>query len=296
MRTGAGEKLGAGDHRAGVTDLKEPIKVLAGYMQAKATSAYLTRFPSPSRGPWGTDLDHEEDEWVTLVPYEPLADAITDLALNGHPDAAAEALQRLCDGSWQASGHWKWWAWANAAYEKEGQSTIPPYRWQALQDGLVRGIDGNAFTLVTGKALPTFSNGYTFGHLFEFSHEEVVWFPQKSEFRTALVTGPDREEVFSAWQIEVVATPAICPPTVTIAMPEGGPRNRGGRPPVVEWEAAALAMAERFYRGDFKPRNIADVVRGLQDWASEQGQDLAEATARPHAKRYFEAFKAWDFD
>lgn len=221
--------------------------------------------------------------WLTL------SDAVTDLALAGDPDAPTEALRRLCEGEWRAQGHWQWSAWAGAVYETERVGMIPPERWQALQVGLARGISRGQ----KGEPLPTLSNRFSFARELP-DHEVVNWYWHLDRFETALLVGPDREEAFSANNIEVHEMPKpVCLPVP----PEGAPANKGGRPPTWDWEAAALAMAGQFYLGDLKPKTVADVVRALQEWASSGGApEISDAAARPHAKRMFEAFRLWEPD
>ena len=72
------------------------------------------------------------------------------------------------------------------------------------------------------------------------------------------------------------------------------PSPTGGRPPKWDWTEATLAMAGRCYVEGWKPATVAEVVRAMQEWATDNDQDLPDATARPHAKRMFEAFKAWN--
>ncbi len=45
------------------------------------------------------------------------------------------------------------------------------------------------------------------------------------------------------------------------------------------------------YQGDFKPASQAEVERAMLNWAESKGQNLAEATARPKARKMFKAFK-----
>lgn len=221
--------------------------------------------------------------------WRALSDAVTDLALAGDLDAPAEALRRLCDGEWVARGRWQWSAWAGAVYETEREGIIPPERWQALKDGLTRGISRG----FKGEPLPTLSNGFSFARKLP-EHERVNWYWHFDRFETALLIAPDREESFSAHDIEVHEMPQ--PASVPVS-PEGAPANKGGRPATWDWEAAALAMSGRFYLGDLKPKTIADVVRALQEWASSGGApEMSDAAARPHAKRMFGAFRLWEPD
>ena len=224
----------------------------------------------------------------------PLSEAVTKLALGGDRDAPAEALRSLCEGKWVAQGEWKWWAWAGEIYEAEGHGLIPAERWTSLQGGIDRGFDG--------APLPTFSNGWSFAA--NLPHFEIGrWNWRQNSFEYALLSEPDREDCFCVRDIFVWVSPpekTSLPSEPALSSAPSSQAslavNKGGRPPVADWEAAALMMAGRYYRGELKPATVADVVRALQEWASESGNDLADATAKPHAKRIFDAFRAWEAD
>lgn len=106
------------------------------------------------------------------------------------------------------------------------------------------------------------------------------------------------EEWFSAWNIDVWPNglepmiwdeepePETVPPTSSV--------NKGGRPPAADWELAALEIAGRYYRGDFKPKTIADVGRELASWLGNQDLYPSSSVVRIHAKRIFDAFQAWE--
>lgn len=50
---------------------------------------------------------------------------------------------------------------------------------------------------------------------------------------------------------------------VDVAKPKAAAPAKGGRPPIADWESAALEMACQYYRGDLKPETIADVKGAL---------------------------------
>lgn len=219
------------------------------------------------------------------VGWRPLSEAVTELAFDGHPDAPTEALRKLCEGEWMAYGKWTWWAWAGAIFQSERTDTIPTERWRGLEAARNRGLDG----WKDGRPLPTFANGYSFKS--ELPHWETAkWDWATNSFTTALLIEPEREECFCAFDIDVWPVQKTEHPPV----PPSAPSNEGGRPPKWDWEAAALAMAGRHFVDVWKPATVAEVVRALQDWASDNGQDLPDATAKPHAKRIFEAIQRWE--
>ncbi len=72
--------------------------------------------------------------------------------------------------------------------------------------------------------------------------------------------------------------------------------DRGGRPPAANWELAALELAGRYYKGDFKPSSKADVQRELAAYLAESDIHPSASTLGNHAKPIFEAFQEWDRD
>ncbi|WP_426039677.1 hypothetical protein [Brevundimonas sp. DC300-4] len=227
--------------------------------------------------------------------YYPLKDAVEQLAFEGHPDPSGEMLRRLCAGEWTAFGHWSWVVWAGDTFQQHRYGVIPVERWEGLNDALARGvsIEGG------GKLLPNFSDESRFpkGSPWE---EMASWEWRDGQFRMALLLGPNNEEWFVADEIDVREQRLLSGPEDAATPPLEGPTglttNRGGRPPATDWEAAVLAIAGRYYRGDFKPGSVADIIRALQDWAVASGLELPDTTARPHARRIFEAFQAWEAD
>lgn len=231
--------------------------------------------------------------WENEVNWQELQEAVTDLALAGHQDAPAEALRRLCDGEWIAQGNWNWKAWFGAVFTTQRDELITADRWKGLRDGIARGL----LPWDSGALLPMLGNEFIFGRDLP-NQERVSWFWRHSRFETALLTGPNREEWFSAVDIYVCEPPPPFEPeeaqSPLTAEPTASISSKGGRPPIWDWEAAALVIAGRYFVDVWKPANVAEVVRALQDWASENGQDLPDATAKPHAKRIFEAIQRWE--
>lgn len=63
----------------------------------------------------------------------------------------------------------------------------------------------------------------------------------------------------------------------------------GGRIPQAWWDDMWCDVWALIYQGDFKPSSQADVERAMLTWAEAKGQSLAEATARPKARKLFQA-------
>ncbi|MBU4138297.1 MAG: hypothetical protein KJ690_17985 [Alphaproteobacteria bacterium] len=220
--------------------------------------------------------------------FRPLGDAVTDLALQGCSDPPGEAIRRLCAGEWVAEAKLSWRVWAGTNYQKERRGIVPVKRWEGLRDALARKLD---LPWGDSEPLPNLGDRTIFAD--ELPDTEcAVWDWKHRRFETALLIAPGREEWFSAIDIHVgFATSALPSPS---ASPSAESPDRGGRPPLWDWEEAALEMAGRNFDGDLKPETIADVVRALQEWAGETGRSLSHSTAYPHAKRIFEAIRIWD--
>lgn len=224
-----------------------------------------------------------------------LSNAVGNLALTGSADPPGEALRLLCEGYWVATGSLKLRIWAGSRFSSNQADTITVERWQALREAIARGLDDD---LNGGHDLPALGDRRKFPDVVAVDREMASYIWQVSCFATALRTSPGREEYFSAQDIQVAVASTLFE-SENLARVDGsttGALSKGGRPPAADWEAGALAMAGRYYRGELKPATVADVVRALQEWASESGKDLADATAKPHAKRIFDAFRAWEAD
>ena len=223
-----------------------------------------------------------------------LADLISELALNGHHHASNSVLTLLSGSKLSAIGDFKWLGFLGEHHQNEGRGEIPARRWQFLQKGLAMPRD--AWGAVPNVSLEVIS-------LVRNDAQELPvadWNWRDSRFSTATAIGElfdddVFEEWFSAWEIEVY--PSMPDADATNLPPASAfEANSGGRPPALDWEAAALEMAGRYYRGDLKPKSVADVIRAIQDWAGGANGEPPDTTVRPHAKLMYEAFKTWETD
>lgn len=250
-------------------------------------------------------MSGRDRSWQPGEPiWTPLSDAVTKLTFEGYPDAPAEALRRLCEAEWVALGSWEYDVWQGEEFSTELYGGIEAGDWEHLKVALARGLEEGG---ESGKPLPRFAAPSLFRRekaVRNFPRSEMAaWRWRENQFEFAISMERQAEQRFVAR--EIIVTPAIThwtPPALfrqlEASTPVAGrsPTPTGGRPPTCDWVAAALAMSGRFYLGELKPKTIADVVRALQEWASESGIDLADATAKPHAKRIFDAFRAWEAD
>jgi len=234
--------------------------------------------------------------WVWGGMTRSIADVVNELALNGHRRASNSVLSLLSDGEIRAGGFYKWQGFLAEHNQIEGYGEIPARRWQALQAGLAMPRD--QVGAVPKVDLELISSVY--GGSGELPVAKWDW--RQSRFSTANVTGnifshDYSEEWFSAWEIEISPPGFNTETDTSISLPSPAIEvNAGGRPTALDWEAAALEMAGRYYRGDFKPSSIADVIAEIQKWAERVDGGPNENTVRPHAKRIFEAFKTWETD
>lgn len=225
-----------------------------------------------------------------------IADTVNELALNGHRRASDVVLSLLSDGKLCADGNYKWYGFSGEHNQNEGYGAIPARRWRALKIALDMPRDWSGPR--PNVTLGAIQNAY--GAPVEVPAADWVW--KESSFSFATITGEFLEddyfeEWYSAWEIEI-AQPAddmdmVASVTRSILPMEA---NGGGRPTKLDWEVAALEMAGRYYRGDFKPGSIADVINEIQKWADQADGGPNDNTVRPHARSIFEAFKAWDSD
>lgn len=71
-------------------------------------------------------------------------------------------------------------------------------------------------------------------------------------------------------------------------------RNKGGAPRKEWWDDFWIATCGKIYEGDFKPKSQADLERAMLDWASTNGHDMSESSAKTAARKLFKAWKLGD--
>lgn len=219
-----------------------------------------------------------------------LSETINDLALTGIVGPEKAVLSLLANGQLQAWGRCNWKKFQDGEFQKQGNFNIHVRHWQALRDGLA------VWHPIKGPYVKFAILEWDSGS--EDEHPIVNWDWQSDCFHVNQQTGEFLEadyleEAFSAFEIQ------IYPPSNGLAsgnVSMASESNGGGRPPALDWEAVALEMAGQFYRGDLKPRSIADVKRAIRAWVNDPEGGPADSTIHPHAKAIFEAFKSWEAD
>lgn len=239
------------------------------------------------------------------VPFHPgkeLNWVANRLAMEGIRRPQDAILALLCQGALTARGDYRWRKYQDSDnFQNEVLcDQIKPIHWQQLAASIQEGQRGSGWgsTVETTLQLRELKIADCLAHEWEFG---------SCRFSYAVVTDKldpwdddYMEEWFSAWGIDVWPNnlesiiwddepePETAPSTVNT--------NKGGRPPAADWELAALEIAGRYYRGDFKPQTIADVGRELASWLGDQDLHPSDSVVRIHAKRIFEAFQTWKRD
>jgi hypothetical protein len=239
------------------------------------------------------------------VPFHPgkdLNSVASRLAMEGVRRPQDAILTLLCQGALMARGDYRWRKYQDFDHFQNEVHCEPikPQHWQRLAASIQEGRRGSGWGSTGEKTLQLSELGITDCP----SHE---WEYGSCRFSYAVVTDKLApwdddylEEWFSAWDIDV--WPDDLEPIIwdDEPEPETAPpilnTNKGGRPPAADWELAALEIAGRYYRGDFKPQTIADVGRELASWLGNQDLHPSDSVVRIHAKRIFDAFQAWEHD
>lgn len=222
-----------------------------------------------------------------------LNEVITRLAFEGVSSPQTTVVSLLCEGDLVARGDYKWHKYQDGnRFQLEGYGElIKPKQWQILADLIADQQRQNSWPI---PQVDLTALGLGECPVYE-------WAFAQCRFNTAICSPDDlffeagyMEEWFAAWDIEV--WPRFFVQDVPDLSSEPAPQNvsKGGRPPVADWEAAALEIAGRYYRGDFKPQTIAEISRELASWLSDQDTHPSESVLRTHAKRIFDAFQVWE--
>lgn len=243
-----------------------------------------------------------EWEWQRCNPdgeqFHPgmmLSQLISRLVMEGAVKPQDTVLELLSQGKLLARGDYQWRKYdGDRHYQLEGVAApIKQRHWQILAELSAAELT-RQFSDVWQEQFVTLDN-LGLGQCSEYE-----WQPLENSFSTAsLIEDPlwtgamDQEEWYSVREIEV--WPLFAEQNeIGDSLEPAAPINRGGRPPAADWEAAALEMAGRYYRGDLKPATIADVVRALADWLAERGIHPSDSVLRTHAKPIFDAFRQWE--
>lgn len=227
---------------------------------------------------------------------KPLSVAISKLGMTGLARPQDAVLSLLSHGELTARGDFFWLKYEDGSAQRlNGNiSVIVPQRWIALSSIMEQERQHVADGLWSLSPVSLPQLGLSGCPAFEWN------FPE-NQIGTATRSAGGRaddpgaiEEVFWAWEIEVwpkfifETLEGVAPISHSIAA------NVGGRPPVADWMGAALELAGQYYRGDFKPKTVADVTRRLRSLLDAKDIHLHESTIRPYASQIFAALRTWD--
>jgi hypothetical protein len=70
--------------------------------------------------------------------------------------------------------------------------------------------------------------------------------------------------------------------------------NKGGAPRKEWWDDFWIAICGQIWEGDLKPNSQAELERVMLDWASQNGHDMSETSAKVAARKLFRAWKLGD--
>jgi hypothetical protein len=96
------------------------------------------------------------------------------------------------------------------------------------------------------------------------------------------------------------AIPILAYPRVTVAEPvavEPTPtpaKNKGGAPRKAWWDDFWIEICRQIYDNELKVEKQADLERAMLDWASANGHDMSETSAKVAARKLFKAWKLGD--
>ena len=217
----------------------------------------------------------------------PLSDVVNRLAMEGHPDPAAATLTLLADGKLEATGSYRWMAYRNGHYQRDGVGQIPPRRWAVLQELQAECEDPFGKKEVTLHLIG--------GDWHERKEKLAEWNWNSDHFTTAQVSAEDWldksyfEETFYAADIEVrPAGPGLVSDGQESIAAE---RNKGGAPCRYDWERAVAAIVFHWAdEGSWQPKLQADVRNRLAEWFAERDQHPSESLLKDRARWLFEEF------
>lgn len=227
--------------------------------------------------------------WISLI------DALAVLAMLDEAKPLQRLMNLLQNGQITSVGDYEFRTYREGRhFQTQGTfEHIPAERWEALAKEIEK----------------TEPESVWLGHLYE-AHPEAPAGELDlncNGFRLAQTTGEGifapsddySETWFSAWDVHVwelelkqvvwnsIPTPAPAPAGIDIA-------NIGGRPPKANWERALIHLFGKIYRDGWKPENIQEVNRELQNWLVNEGVEVSDTASRDRARTLFRALKDWD--
>jgi len=230
-----------------------------------------------------------------------LREAVNRLAMDGQPRPQAAILTLLCSGDLAAQGdqNWRKYQWNEEFQFSENEARISEKRWQILREIM----DDERQKLIDDEWPLPFVKLAKLGipecPIYEWDFNQNRFSTASFRLEKSTYDPEYLEESYSAqcvyiWPKFIAKEHNANSENIEVSRAIETQVHRGGRPPIADWEAAALEMAGRYYRGDLKPGTIADVSRELASWLAERDIHPSDSTLRPHAKSIFDAFQVWE--
>lgn len=235
------------------------------------------------------------------APFHPGKDlnwVANRLAMEGVRKPQDAILHLLCQGKLTARGSYRWRKYQDLdEFQADVEwDEIKATHWQRLSHTIKQTVDDYGFDFAIKRTIQLKKLGLTDCLSYEWEYSSCRFSYAVVTDKLAPFDDDYLEEWYSAWAIDVwpndLETARL--DDITDTEPSTPNMNKGGRPPAADWEAAALQIAGRYYRGDFKPQTIADVGRELNTWLGNQDLHPSDSVVRIHAKRIFDAFQAWE--
>ena len=274
-----------------MADSDEPMSVCSNDRSARAALSIMRQWQ------WGYyDRDGER-----VSDSMSLSKVVSRLAMEGQAAPKQDILKLLCSDVLRARGDYQWRKFSDGEYyELSGSAAdVPSARWQVLFD-LIDVSEKRLGKLDEPQpkiVLLMLGNGEW--PAFNWDHYQGEFLTLQTSGYASSFTPEYFEETYSVTNLEIYL------PTDHSDLADSDPtplkqpiveQDKGGRPPAANWELAALELAGRYYKGDFKPATKADVQRELAAYLAEDDVHPSPSTLAMHTKPIFEAFQAWEGD
>lgn len=102
----------------------------------------------------------------------------------------------------------------------------------------------------------------------------------------------EQREIHYGLRLPEADEPPIAAPVSPPSPPRPSRNDRGaGKKPFAFWEDAILAVAARWYEGDWKPKNQAEVQTALENWLDDNGHEAGPTAIKERARKIWISFK-----
>lgn len=109
--------------------------------------------------------------------------------------------------------------------------------------------------------------------------DEYLPYLTDPSFHSARPRAAEVKEIFEGRQGPELQAP---PPSLQ--------KTVGGRPPQAFWDDLLIDTIRQIYDGDWKPRSTEEIVRRMQDWLIDKGENAGETALKERARKIKAAF------